>query len=121
MAGSIAGTLAQELSTALQELAGASPERARHLAERQEKRWRTGIAALLERERQRGRNLQAGPAVQWLSGPRGQRQERILAMHWATALWGENLVADVKKAAQEHLAAGQDGHWREFLLEVTDL
>ena len=42
----------------------------------------------------------------------------MLALHWATALWGDDLVSAVIGAAGAHFARGADGDWRDWWIRV---
>jgi len=56
-------------------------------------------------------------APAWIA-PAGRRQERVLAMDWALALWGRELVDLSLEAARRHLEAGLTGDWRDWQLIV---
>jgi hypothetical protein len=56
-------------------------------------------------------------APAWLA-PAGRRQERVMAMDWALAVWGRDLVDQVLEAARLHLEAGLTGDWRDWQLIV---
>ncbi|MHB8078939.1 MAG: bacillithiol biosynthesis protein BshC [Candidatus Krumholzibacteriia bacterium] len=115
----VATTLVGGTTTALAAAlagAGLAAERATQLAARETARWREGAARLLAREAAAARGAAAG-LPPWVR-PFGRRQERTLALHGATALWGEAFVAAARAAARQHFAAGEQGNWREFALPV---
>jgi hypothetical protein len=93
--------------------------RAASLAAGRARRWRKGVAAMLQDEIKRSRRAQvpAGPA--WVF-PGGARQERRLAYLCAVALWGEDLAAASLEAAARHLERGTRHDWREFVIEVPE-
>ncbi len=119
-ASQIAVTARASLAEALSEL-GTEPERAAELASHQAARWQQAASTLLAREMRRASARRGPEPVPWLNGPRGQRQERILASHWATALWGDELVGALLRAAAAHLGAGRAGTWREYRIVVPAL
>ncbi len=53
----------------------------------------------------------------WVS-PGGKRQERTLAMYWALALWGDDLVAISLDASRKHLESGRTNEWQDWKLIV---
>ncbi len=115
LATSLVAEAAVALAAALQR-AGLEPDRAALLAARETARWRNGAARLLTREAAAVR----GPTVgmpPWVR-PLGRRQERTLALHGATALWGEPFVAQARDAARQHFAEGERDRWSEFVLPV---
>ncbi|MBK6898090.1 MAG: bacillithiol biosynthesis BshC [bacterium] len=105
------------LAGALKELAGLPDRQARAVAARAARSWRDDVrAAFRARAAANGRPaLEAAPA--W-AAPDGVRQERALAMHWATALWGDDLVAAAIGAAEQHYDRGADGDWRDWWIRV---
>ena len=107
----LAGILTREL--------GVETERAASLAGGRARRWRKGVAAMLEDEIQRSRREQVPLCPAWLF-PDGMRQERHLAYLCATALWGGDLVTACLEAAARHLECGPGNNWREFVIEVPD-
>jgi hypothetical protein len=119
-ASEIAMAARKSLAVALSEL-GTAPERAAELASRQAARWQQSATTLLARELRRASAPWGAGPVPWLNGPRGQRQERTLASHWATALWGDELVEALLRAAAAHLGAGRAGTWREYRIVVPAL
>jgi len=106
-----------KLVDALAAEAGAPRRRAERLANERTASWTRAVNELLHRERERERRAGATRWPVWVV-PGGERQERKLAVHCATALWGEELVAAILHAARRHIDAGLDGRWQEFLLEV---
>ena len=96
--------------------AGLEPDRAARLAAGESARWRDGAARLLAREAVTARGPTAGMPL-W-ERPLGRRQERTLALHGATALWGEPFVALAREAARQHFAEGERDRWSEFVLPV---
>jgi hypothetical protein len=110
----VAGAAAA-LATALRGV-GLEPDRATRMADRETARWRDGAARLLAREAAAARGPTAG-SPPWVR-PLGRRQERTLALHGATALWGDPFVAQVRDAARQHFAEGERDRWSEFLLPV---
>jgi hypothetical protein len=115
LAGSLVEGAGARLATALQE-AGLARESALRLAAREAARWRDGAARLLARAAATAR----GPAdglPPWVR-PLGRRQERTLALHGATALWGDPFVAQAREAARQHFVEGERGRWSEFVLPV---
>ncbi len=117
----VVAAAAAVLAAALVEEAGAAAARARQLARRLTARWRPSVAQLIERERTRQHRDRAGPGtVPWLA-PGGRRQERSLATHWATAWWGDPLVAAVLQAAARHCQSGAGVPWREYHLHVPEI
>ena len=115
LAASLVEGAAAALVTALQG-AGLEPDRAARLAARETARWRDGAARLLAREAVTARGPTAG-LPPW-ERPLGRRQERTLALHGATALWGEPFVALARDAARQHFAEGERDRWSEFVLPV---
>jgi len=112
---------AEVLAAALRVESGAADERARQQARRLTARWRQSIVQLIERERARHHRDQLAPSpLPWLV-PGGKRQERSLATHWATAWWGDPLVAAVLKAAARHFQEGVGSTWREYHLNVPEI
>ncbi len=105
------------LADALAAEAGVPQRRAERLASERTASWTRAVTDLLHRERERERRAGAKRWPVWVV-PGGERQERKLAVHCATALWGEELVAAILHAARRHIDAGLDGRWQEFLLEV---
>lgn len=106
-------------STALTEALQASfefaPDEAQDLAAPNLRRWSARNRSLFERlARSRGAGAE-GPA--WVAPGKG-RQERVLATHWAAALWGAPLVAAVLAAARAHLDAGASGAWSDWHIVV---
>ena len=114
-AASLVEGAAAALTVALQE-AGTERGSAASLAAREAARWRDGAARLLAREAAAARGAAAGQPP-WVR-PLGRRQERTLAMHGATALWGEPFVATAREAARLHFVEGERERWSEFLLPV---
>lgn len=107
------------LVDALRREAKVSAEQARREATRLTVRWRQRVKQYLIRQRQ----AVPGPKNEvplWVTAG-GKRQERTLATHWAAALWGDDLVQQVIAAAAAHYAAGADGRWHEFHIEVADI
>jgi hypothetical protein len=119
-ASGIAMTARASLAEALSEL-GTEPERAAELASHQAGRWEQAARMLLAKEMRRASARRGPEPVPWINGPRGQRQERILASHWATALWGDELVGALLRAAAAHLGVGRAGTWREYRIVVPAL
>jgi uncharacterized protein YllA (UPF0747 family) len=117
----LGGNLEKELISTLREQLELKRDRARKLAERESKRVRTSVTDLLARERRRLRQAAATKREEWQQGPRGQRQERSLASHWATSLWGEELVTRMLAAARQHFQEGTAGDWHEFVLTVPPI
>ena len=106
-----------DLAHALAARAGLPPPRAQALAARAARVWRDEVRAALGRGRKDSAN-QAAPASPAWAAPGGVRQERVLALHWATALWGDDLVSAVIGAAGAHFARGADGDWRDWWIRV---
>jgi hypothetical protein len=108
-----------KLRDALRTAAGSPADRAYRLAAQLAERWQTTAAELLARE---WRRLQAGAAKPpiWLS-PLGRRQERTLASHWATALFGDEFSEALTAAAHAHFEFGAGGVWRRMKLIVPDI
>lgn len=130
------------LGEAVREAAGGDDPAGAAAAQRLGGAWRRQVAALLAkragaaatpRANRRGGPEGAGaqahdphgalgrPALAPWVRPAGRRQERALATHWATALWGEPLVAGVAAAAAQHFHEGGEGRWREWIVTVPDL
>ena len=107
------------LGEALVTVGGVDPERARRLAAAQSARWLRGISSLLMQEQQRLREQSRPRWPAWVA-PAGLRQERVLATHCATALWGTDLVDAVLVAAERHLAAGSEGRWQHYQIVVPE-
>lgn len=136
------------LAEALREAAGGDDDAGAAAAQRLAGAWRRQVAALLEKRAgataaagatgglRRGGSGSAGAEAAgqdvaadaapgrpelapWVQ-PAGRRQERALATHWATALWGEPLVAAVAEAAAAHFRDGGAGGWREWIVTVPD-
>jgi len=106
---------ATALTEALQASFDLAPDEARDLAAPNLRRWSERNRGLFERlARSRGAGAQ-GPA--WVAPGTG-RQERVLATHWAAALWGAPLVAAVLATARAHLDAGASGEWSEWHIVV---
>lgn len=114
------------LAEALRETAGGDDAAGEAAARRLAGAWRRQVAALLEKRAAaaeaaaRPNAAPAGPALAPWIRPAGRRQERALATHWATALWGEPLVAGVAAAAAGHYRDGGEGRWREWIVTVPD-
>jgi hypothetical protein len=108
---------ARTLHTALAEVFGLSDVEARERAAPNLERWSARNRALFARLARAAGGRNGRPL--WLD-PGARRQERVLAMHWATALWGAPLVEAVLAAASAHLEAGAAGAWSEWRIIVTD-
>ena len=52
--------------------------------------------------------------------PDGQRQERSLAVAGLLAWLGDELLTAVTAGAQQHLQAGGEGRWREYVARLTE-
>jgi hypothetical protein len=115
LATSLVSGAAAALATALRG-AGLEPDRAARLAAGETARWRDGAARLLAREAATARGPTAG-LLPWVR-PLGRRQERTLALHGATALWGDPFVVQAREAARQHFAEGERDRWSEFVLPV---
>jgi hypothetical protein len=109
----------EEVRRILEVNIGADPERAARLAAGRGRRWSRSVAALFQAEAQRqARGGRPGQPV-WVF-PEGKRQERVLASLTAAALWGDDLVAAMCQAGEDHFTAGLSGKWLEFAAQVAD-
>ncbi len=106
------------LTEALREVFELTADQARTAAGPNLKRWSARNRSLFESLARAGDETGAQPA--WLA-PGARRQERVLAMHWATALWGETLTTAVLAAAHAHLEAGASGAWADWRILVADI
>jgi len=109
------GVAAESLTDVLRETFGLTAAEARDVAAPNLKRWSARNSALFDRLAGTGDGPDGRPA--WVA-PGARRQERVLAMHWATALWGETLTDAVLAAAQAHLASGAAGEWADWRIVV---
>ena len=109
------------LAETLQREVGSDRARAVQLARQQAKRWRRSVAQLMAREqKRRQRGFVQAEGVPWLH-PLGKRQERSLAAHCATALWGDRLMPLILAAARSHFTEGAAGHWWAWNLAVEEI
>ncbi|MFH1845768.1 MAG: bacillithiol biosynthesis BshC [bacterium] len=105
--------------SALETVAGVGAKRAANLAQQQLDRWRDNLEVLLLQQYQRIHRRRSVPKIPWLTGPKGQRQERTLASFWAAALWGESLAPSLLAAADTFFTSGADSAWRQYAVRVT--
>ena len=107
------------LDRALAAQDGVDAAAAAELADRLAGRWRAEIASGLARIARDSAGNAAAAESPW-EAPPGARQERKLAVYWAAACWGDDLVAAVDAAAEEHFRRGAAGDWEEHLLHVPE-
>ena len=110
--------IAAALARTLADRAGLPDDRARALAERAARVWRDEVRSAFRARREPAPGSQPAMAPAW-AAPGGERQERALALHWATALWGDALAPSAIAAAAAHFASGAAGDWRDWWILVT--
>ncbi len=103
----VAGTA---LAEALRRRLGLSAVAARRAAAPELARWEAGVAQLLAR--QADRLTREAPAVAPWVRPFGRLQERTLASHWASALWGTEVTRLALAAAAAQLGGMDDLRWQ---------
>jgi hypothetical protein len=95
-------------------------DQAEQEAKRLTGRWRKRVHQFLTQQQQhRERGTELNVPV-WVTVG-GKLQERSMATHWATALWGDDLVLKVQEMATQHFVTGSDDQWREYLLHVEPI
>jgi len=96
-----------------------SVERSSSLADNRARRFRKGLVSMFKGELARQNLEGSGMAPAWVL-PDGQRQERSLGLLSALGLWGQDLVAAILDAAEQHLQSGQRGAWSELAITVPE-
>jgi len=109
--------IAATVARALADRAGLPDRQARALADRAARVWRDEVRAAFRARQAPAGGRPPATAPAW-AAPGGERQERALAMHWATALWGDALAPSEIAAAAAHFARGADGDWRDWWIRV---
>jgi Bacillithiol biosynthesis BshC len=117
MADAVSGGAEVHLTRVLAETMGLDPIRSAELAKGRARRFRKGVLALLSAESARKDTDERPTDPIWVF-PDGTRQERGLASFCAAALWGDDLVMALLRAADDHLESGLRGAWSEYVIDV---